>query len=148
RHGDGFQNDDFPLTQGDCVRKNTDATRYADADASATVLHFSNEYFDPSAGAGCKSFGPSRVPSPYAGGIAQMFEDNSPFITRGGSATALFDGGLIPSTGDTIPGYVYRTSASTDGCVRCRNEAEGHWANGKWILEIRRSLVAPDADDV
>jgi hypothetical protein len=149
RHGDGNQSDDFQLTRGDCVRKNTDSARYSDADASATQLHFTNELFDPTPDAGCPSKGPSRVPSPYASGVTKMYEDRSPFIgSSGGTATAFTDAGVTPATGDTIPGYTWRTAASTAACLRCQNEAEGHWSGGKWIVEIRRSLVAPDADDV
>jgi hypothetical protein len=149
RHGDGSQSDDFPLTKGDCNRKNTDPARYADADASATQLFFTNEYFDVNPDAGCKSLGPSRVPLPYASSLHEMYEDNSPFIVAGGGrATQPLNGTVNPATGDTIPGYIWRTAASTDRCLRCQNEAEGHWSGGNWIVEIRRSLVAPDADDV
>jgi hypothetical protein len=148
RHGDGNQSDDFRLTKGDCSAKATDSARYTDVDASVTELHFTNEYFDPTKDAGCPSLGPSRVPAPYLAGTSQMYEDNSPFIARGGAATAFLEGTFTPTTGDTIPGFIWRTQASTAVCLRCQNEAEGHWTAGKWVVEIRRSLVAPDADDV
>jgi len=148
RHGDGNQNDDFPYTGGTCTRKNTDGLRFPAADSTATQLHFSNEYFDDVT-AGCPSLGPSRVPSPYASGVKSMFEDNSPFIGKAGATRSkLLDGTVTPSVNDTIPGFVHRTTASTPACLRCQNEAEGHWQGGKWIVEMRRSLVAPDADDV
>jgi hypothetical protein len=148
RRGDGTDSDDFFLTQGNCTRKATDGARYPTVDNSATKLHYTNEYFDPTS-ASCSSLGPSRVPSPYASGVHAMFEDGSPRIGKeGATASKLLDGTVAPANGDTIPGYIGRTNASTSTCVRCENEAEGRWNTGKWFLEIRRSLVAPDVDDV
>src|SRR5262249_22927356 len=151
RRGDGTQNDDFPYTNGSCTRKNSDGERYVGADTSATMEYFSNEYFD-SAQANCPSLGPSRVPSPYASNVKAMFEQGSPFIGKnGGTAAKQLDGTVTPTTGDTIPGYIWRTAASTNTCVRCQNQAQGQWSatgGGKWVVEMRRSLVAPDGDDV
>jgi hypothetical protein len=147
-HGDGNQNDDFQLTEGDCFRQDTDSARYPEADASAVVEYFWNEYFDASPDGGCASLGPSRVPSPYRSGVSAMFEADSPLIGKAGTASKLLDGTVTPTTGDTVPGIVGRAAASTTACLRCQNEAEGHWSAGRWIVEIRRSLVAPDSDDV
>lgn len=148
RHGDGLQNEDFTYTGGTCTRKSADGLRYpaVSGGSAAAQSNFANEYFDDVT-AGCPSLGPSRVPSPYAANVKAMFEERSPFIGKNGATgSSLAVGAVTPNVGDTMPGYVWLTATSS--CLRCQNEAEGRWAAGKWIVEMRRSLVAPDPDDV
>lgn len=147
RHGDGSQSEDLSYTNGTCTRRSVDGARYPAVSTNAQ-FYFANEWFDDTV-AGCPSLGPSRAPSPYASHVKVMAEDQSPLVGKSGAtATTLNVAGATPTAGDTLPGWVYRTNASTSACGRCGGEAEGRWADGKWIVELRRSLVAPDIDDV
>lgn len=148
RHGDANQGDELNYTGGTCTRKSIDGDRYPAVNSASTQLLFGNEYFDDVT-AGCPSLGPSRVPSPYTSGVKSMAEPTSPLVGKDGTTSSSTNvGGVAPTLNDTIPGYIYRTNASTTGCLRCQNQARGKWTAGKWVVELRRSLVAPDGDDV
>lgn len=150
RTGDGGQSDEWAWTGTDaaCKGKKADAARYPGADTSKIMLHFVNEWFEDAAG--CPSKGPSRVPFPYdrAKPAAFMFEQGSPHIPARGPLAVLLDGSFSPQMGDLVPGYIFRTVGSTATCLRCNNEAEGRYTSGTWTVEFKRTLVAPDGDDV
>lgn len=148
RHGDGDQLDELFFSGGTCSRRSVDGERHPSPNSAAVQLLFGNEYFD-STTAGCPSQGPSRVPSPYASGVETMFEPGSPLIGKDGATSSTTNvAGATPTTGDTIPGYIWRANGSSTTCLRCQNAARGQWSAGKWVVEMRRSLVAPDPDDV
>ncbi|MBI3186225.1 MAG: hypothetical protein HYZ28_29150 [Myxococcales bacterium] len=147
RKGDSGQSDEWSWTTANCSKK-VDGARVPTGDTSKVMLHFVNEWFNDVTG--CPSNGPSRIPSPYnrAPFAKYMYEDGSPHIGARGTKTAMLDATFVPQAGDLSPGYIFRTPASTSLCGRCNNEAEGKWANNTWVVEFKRTLVAPDADDV
>ncbi len=146
RKGDGAQSDDWKWTGTDpaCAGKLADPVRHGNPSLPTVMYYFGNEYFQDAAN--CPSQGPSRVPSPYARAPFPkfMYEDGSPF----GPQAVLLDASFTPQNGDLLPGMTFRAAASWPTCKRCNNEVEGRWAANTWTVEFRRTLVAPDADDV
>ena len=155
RRGDGGESEAYRLPgsvlNGACNRRSGDAGRHPEAEVANVKSHYVNERFHEDPAGECLSLGPSRRPTSETP-ATWMFEAGSPFIGIRGPEAVNIESTDTFEVGHTVPGFIHRNTTSSVApgadCHRCSVAAEAIHADGSWTLELKRTLTAPDPDDV